>query len=186
MPAPATGSQPPSTASGNAPAVTTAPAPKSIPVSIWQWVSAVLALLWLGTMLAWWASYRRAAKARSATPPTAQPSPKTAKQAAPVKLAAGSALSALQRACRDNDAQAARRYVLEWAAGFWPDSPPRGLNAVAERLADSRFIEPLRALDRACYMGSAWQGDALAQAFAVAPKAAPSAKAGKVLPDLYS
>lgn len=185
-PAPATGNQPSPSAPGNAQAVTPAPAPKSIPVSLWQWVSAALALLWLGTVLAWWASHRRTAKARSATPPTAQPSPKTVTQRAPARLAAGSALSALQRACRDNDAQAARRHVLEWASGFWPDSPPRGLNAVAERLADSRFSEPLRELDRACYMGSAWQGDALAQAFAAAPKAAASARAGKVIPDLYT
>jgi hypothetical protein len=181
-PAPATGNQPSSTASGSAHAVAPVAAPGSIPASVWQWVSAALALLWLGTVLAWWASHRRAATARTAAPPSAR----TAKQAAPARLAAGSALSALQRACRDNDAQAARRYVLEWASGFWPDSPPRGLNAVAERIADNRFSEPLRELDRACYMGSAWQGDALAQAFAAAPKAAPPAKAGKVLPDLYS
>ena len=180
-PAPATGNQSSPTASGNAQAVAPAAAPASVPQSVWPWVSAALALLWLSTVLAWWVAHRRAA-----TPATAKPSSKTVNPPAPAKLAAGSALAALQRACRDNDAQAARRHVLEWAAGFWHDSPPRGLNAVAQRLADSRFTEPLRELDRACYMGSAWQGDALAQAFATMPKPAASEKPRAVIPDLYS
>jgi hypothetical protein len=184
-PAPATAAenQPSRTPSADAQAAAPAAAATGIRQSAWQWASAALALLWLGTALAWWASHRRAATAATAKPSSRT---RTAAPAASMKPATGGALASLQRACRDNDAQAARRYVLEWAAGFWPDAPPRGLNAVAQRLADSRFIEPLRELDRACYTGSAWQGDALAQAFAAVPRPAPSGKAGSVLPDLYS
>lgn len=145
----------------------------------WQWLSAVFALLWLGTLLAWWYSRRAAPPVVSATAVTA------ASPAPPARLPAGKALKGLQQACRDNDPQAARRQLVEWAAGFWPESPPRGLNAIALRLADARFTEPLRQLDRACYTGAVWQGDALAQAFAAPPRQVSSEKVKPAIPDLY-
>jgi hypothetical protein len=116
----------------------------------------------------------------------AQTPAKPSEKSRSVQLPAGSALSALQRACRDNDASAVRRHLLKWAADFWPDAPPRGLNAVAARLADARFVEPLRELDRACYTGSMWKGDALAHAFAAAPKQASMEKTRTEIPDLYT
>jgi len=94
-------------------------------------------------------------------------------------------LSELQRACRDNNAQAARQALIHWAAGFWPESPPRGLQAIAQRLADPRFTDVLQQLDRACYTGATWQGQTLAQAFAQPPRQTRADKLTSVIPNLY-
>jgi len=147
----------------------------------WLWVSLALAVLWLGTLLLWW---------RTRTPGSrtgvvvAQPRTPGSTPAAPPN--ASKALAALQQACSANDAPAARQHVLAWAASMWPASPPRGLQAVTERLGDDRFTPPLQQLDRACYTNAAWNGQALAQAFAHAPKAAAAVKAAPQIPDLYA
>ncbi|HEV7813725.1 MAG TPA: BatD family protein [Janthinobacterium sp.] len=158
-------------------------------MAAWQWISAAMALLWLATLLAWWLTRRIARTPGAAAQLKERAEPVLVKDgglASPAAVSGAAALAALQQACRDQDAQAARRHVLAWAAGFWPDSPPRGLNAVALRLADPRFSVPLRELDRACYAGAAWQGEALAQAFAAPPRQAAAQTARAVLPDLYS
>ncbi len=167
-------------APGNALHLNVPPGSMTTHASVWPWVSAVFALLWLGTGFAWWRA--RNTRAFIASAP-ATPSPASADRAA--GLPTGKALSELQRACRDNDAQTARQAVLVWAASFWPDSPPRGLQAIAQRLADPRFTEPLQQLDRACYTAAPWQGDSLAQAFAQPPKQTATEKAKPVIPNLY-
>ena len=148
------------------------------PSSVWPWVSAVLALLWLGTAWAWW----RARRARALIAPTAAGTSPAARVA---DVSTSQALSELQRACRDNNAQAARQALIHWAAGFWPESPPRGLQAIAQRLVDPRFNEALHQLDRACYTGSTWQGESLAQAFAQPPRQTRADKLTSVIPNLY-
>jgi hypothetical protein len=155
----------------------------------WQWLCIILVLLWIGTLAAWWISRRR--KPRTDAGPDIAATPgKTFKKIRPGKRhAAGSALSTLAQACRDNDAQSARRALLEWAAGVWPDVPPRGINALAERLGDAGIADLLKQLDRACYIGggTAWQGAALAHAFETPPKsAAPVKNRPALLPDLYA
>lgn len=149
-------------------------------VSPWPWVSAVLALLWLGTGFAWWRSRRKrmviASTAATVTPEV---------MGRVAGLPSGKALSELQRACRDNDAQAARQAVLSWAVGFWPGSPPRGLQAVAQRLTEPRFTEPLQQLDRACYTVTPWLGASLAQAFAQPPRQAVTETVKPEIPNLY-
>jgi hypothetical protein len=148
----------------------------------WKWASGGLALLWLGTLGAWWYSRRRRVPASAAVGPA---TPAGAAHRPASRPSAAGALAQLQQACAANDAAAARRYLLEWAAATWPESPPRGLNAIARRLDAQRFEEPIRALDRACYSGSAWDGTALAQLFAAAPKAAPAPRERSEIPDLY-
>nr|WP_295785035.1 BatD family protein [Rhodoferax sp.] len=148
----------------------------------WLWISGGLAVLWLGTLLLWWRA-RRAGLQR--VPGVAANSNNAAEPAAPPR-STGAALAALQRACRANDPRIARQHVLEWAAAAWPQSPPRGLNRLAERLGDPRYTVPLQQLDRACYTaGAAWNGTALAQAFDQAPKPGPTAKSNSTIPDLY-
>jgi len=150
--------------------------------SVWPWVSVVLALLWLGTGWAWWRARRNRAVV---TPAPAGTSPAPASVARVADVPSGKAMSELQRACRDNDAQAARQALIHWATGFWPDSPPRGLQAIAQRLADPRYTDALQQLDRACYTGSAWQGETLAQAFAQPPRQAKVDQVKSVIPNLY-
>ena len=141
-----------------------APAPGAAPVlgqnlaptrSPWLWVSLLLGALWLATIAAWWLQRRRSNEPSGSTPatPKALAEPDT-----------GSARAAFQRACKDHDAPAARRALLSWARAQWPQNPPPGLNALAERLNQPALTGLLHQLDRACYAGADWQGDALGRA----------------------
>ena len=119
----------------------------------WIWLSFVFAILWLGTLAAWWVSSRRSPKnSLNLNQPTA-----------PVVSAPrmAEARKAFQQACRENNAPAARRHLLDWAHATWPQDPPAGLKALAERLEDEKFKPLLNQLDRACYTDGAWQGTAL-------------------------
>ncbi len=134
----------------------------------WPWLSLILGLLWLATLLAWW----RARRSRSATAPAAVTS------SSPDSIRAGEARKAFRHACRDNAASDARRQLLAWARATWPDDPPGGLNALARRLPDPKLPALLRELDRACYAGGEWRGNALLEALTALPDAAGKA-AGK-------
>jgi hypothetical protein len=140
----------------SAPPVAQAAAPRS---PLWPIVSALLALGWLATALAWWrsAAVRRGpeldARAAARTGARAQQSER--------KL-----LRDVDAACAAGDADAARRALLAWAeARFSP--PPRSLGALASELPEPAAHEIL-ALEAHIY-GAApgrWDGRALAAAFA--------------------
>lgn len=110
----------------------------------WLWISLALALLWLGTVLAWIISRR---PARTVAP-----------------LSAPKARAQFQAACRRNDAQGARGALLAWAATAWPESPPRSLAALSRRAGDDKISALLLQLGRALYRGAPWDGAALAAA----------------------
>ena len=153
------------------------------PTTPWVWASGALAVLWLGTLLLWWRHTRRAGL--QPVPAVAANGNGATAPAAPSR-SASVALATLQRACGANDPRLARQSVLEWAAATWPQSPPRGLNSLAQRLGDPRYTVPLQHLDRACYTaGAPWNGAALALAFAQAPKLGATVKSKSMIPDLY-
>jgi oxygen tolerance protein BatD len=108
----------------------------------WLWISLALALLWLGTVLAWIISRRPMRKAAPLTAPKAR--------------------AQFLNACRRNDAQGARGALLAWAATAWPDSPPRSLAALSRRVGDDKIGALLLQLGRALYRGAPWDGAALA------------------------
>lgn len=139
----------------------------------WPWLSLALGLLWLVTLLAWWRARR------SASPPAP-----VAAVGNPDAIRAGEARKAFRRACRADDAPDARRQLLAWARANWPDDPPGGLNALARRLPGPRLPALLRELDRACYAGGEWQGDALLESLTALPNAAD--KVGKTASELAS
>ena len=93
----------------------------------------------------------------------------------------------MRQACDDNDARAAARALLEWAAAEWPDNPPRNLGAVASRLKHDAGAE-VRRLDQSLYApgGVVWEGKALGDAFrftaAVKQSTKPKAAAGGLAP----
>ena len=120
----------------------------------WLWFSVALALLWLGTVLAWWFTSR--ANSHRQTSGGGQP------MAAPVAIAReAEARAAFRQACRENNPQVARRHLLDWARAVWPSDPPIGLKALAQRLDDTGLKRSLSQLDRACYAGGEWQGEPL-------------------------
>jgi len=155
----------------------TASAAASISVRApWLWISAFLGVLWLGAPLAFW--YRRRNTSRSITLARAGESTAGAPDASRAR-------KAFQQACRDNDADAARRELLSWARAAWPDTPPLGLNALAQRLQSPGATDLLGKLDRACYSGGHWQGGQLAAALSKLPSPATARRKTPELTDLY-
>jgi hypothetical protein len=59
------------------------------------------------------------------------------------------ARDALKQACEKGDPRAAATALLDLAAIYWPDSPPRNLGAIANRLKQGG--EPIRTLERTLY-----------------------------------
>jgi len=137
--------------------------------SLWPWIAAALTALWLLTIGAWlWTSKRRggndarAARRTAANAPGAHAAAGAHATSVQPSLAAS---SAFWQACRSGDALTARRRLLAWAAARWPATPPTGLNALSRLLNDPATAALLRELDRACYAGGPWRGEALASRF---------------------
>jgi hypothetical protein len=134
--------------------VAQAPAPRN---AFWPIVSAVLALGWLATALAWWRSIAarrdpaRGVRAAARTGARAQQSERKLRRE-------------IDAACAAGDADAARRALLDWAAVRF-SSPPRSLGALASELPKPAANEIL-ALEAHIY-GAApgrWDGRALVAA----------------------
>ncbi|MGA7594347.1 MAG: hypothetical protein WCA64_04045, partial [Gallionella sp.] len=143
----------------------------------WIWVSAALALLWIGTLFGWW--YTR----RDTRPAQTEKINKPASAAAPSRAGA---FKAFKHACLNNDPHAARKYLLAWAAAAWPDNPPAGLNELSRRIGGGALTEALRQLDRACYMDDSWHGSFLAKLLSSPPERAGTPERREPLPALYS
>lgn len=152
-------------------------AAKLAATTTWPWISLGLGMLWLGTAGAWWGSLRRKAQASAV---------QADEKKAPKHIHAEKAFKDFKRACRDNDPHAARQHLLAWAGGTWPTRPPLGLNELSRRLEDAIFTQPLRELDRACYTGTDWNGEALAKVLSSPPAQAAAAENKQVLPELYT
>jgi hypothetical protein len=150
-----------------APAAETAPvaaqavAPRS---AFWPIASAVLALGWLATALAWW----RSAATRRGAPHGARA---VARTGAPAQQSERKLLREVDAACAANDADAARRALLAWAeVRFNP--APRSLGALASEMSDPAAHEIL-ALEAHIYgaLPGRWDGRALSAALAEADAA---------------
>jgi len=173
QPAPRPVPSPPATTPAPAappPALVTSP-PKTV---FWPVLSAAFLILWLLTLAGW----RRSQRRDPAPTPASEPPP----------MAAEPARRALQQACRDNDATAAAKALLNWAAAVWPQRPPADLNALAARLATDPA--PLQALDRALYApeGGSWSGGAAlweSVRKGLVEKAPDAARSDVELPSLY-
>ena len=142
-----------------APAVETAPvaaqaaAPRS---AFWPIASAVLALGWLATALAWW----RSAATRRGAPGGARAAARTGARA---QQSERKLLRDVDAACAANDADAARRALLAWAEVRF-NAPPRSLGALASELPDPAAHEIL-ALEAHIYgaVPGRWDGRALSR-----------------------
>jgi hypothetical protein len=170
----------PEPASVQAPVTRSSPAAATVPSSaapssrFWQWISALLLLLWVLTGLGWWRERRGVGSAIAFT------------RGPPASLA--NARRALHRACRANDSQRAALALMHWSLAVWPEDPPRSLGAIARRF-DGDGI-PLRELDRTLYGSNPadWQGGtALWDMIRQGPRAEADALPGEAadLPPLY-
>ncbi|MCH7821113.1 MAG: protein BatD [Proteobacteria bacterium] len=126
----------------------------TVPSGYWRLVSALLAGLWLLTVIAWWWSSRSAPRRKPREP---EPVPIHKQQARKLKSARKAALA--------GDTAAVRKAVLEWGTLQWPDDAPRSIGGLASRLS-SPLAEELQDLSTLSYGPQAgdWNGAALAKA----------------------
>lgn len=128
---------------------------------------AVFALLgWCATAL--WLLSRASGKAA----PRATPGMDSTAQAS-----APQALALARAACAADDAAAAERALLVWAAAVWPAEAPLTLGALAQRVEEP-LQTALAGLDRACHgaTGNRWEGGTLARALVGCEKINPEAR----------
>jgi hypothetical protein len=145
------------------------------PSAPWPWVSAALGIAWLVTLLLWWRHRRDTRTHRSVLPAEQN-----------TRVPAGAARKQFLKACHSGDAGGARAALLDWAAAHWPDDPPRGLQALAQRLDDAGARAALTALDRSLYAGSSdWDGARLAACLTQLPPRAGRGERASGLAPLY-
>lgn len=118
----------------------------------WFWLALGLGLGWLLTVLAWWLSRRRASAVAASARMAESPRESTL-------------VRELERACRANDAVAARRALENWAALRWPNGAPGSLG---ERFRGGLGAEYAR-LNRDLYGADAgsWRGEKLWKQFKI-------------------
>lgn len=145
-------------------------------LDLWQgpWLTVILALAWLATLL----HCRRTQRAPA--PPAPEPEADGLAQTR----------RRFERACRDGDAAGARTALLAWGRARWPASPPRGIEMLLRQLAaDDTLFALGRGLDAHLYAPSAgdWQPAALLRACQpLLREPGPDARdAGAALPPLY-
>ena len=142
--------------------------------TLWPWLSAALAALWLATVGAWLWSRRGRPRPHAAA--TAQ---------RPGRRDAKTEQNAFQDACTRNDARAARRHLLNWLAAAW-GVPATSLGPLAAVNRDPLLEGQLRELEQACYGGGDWQGAPLAETLRELPARCGAAeKRDEMLPPLY-
>ena len=187
-----TRSRPPLVASQHKPPPAAQNAASAHSPSEWEWISIGLAVIWLSTVGAWLWSRRSRAASRPAAAASAAAA--TANSAAPAaastnprqhRLDPAKERAAFRAACEADDPHAARAHLLAWATARW-GTAPAGINAIGARIGDTAVAELLRDLDRACYAGGAWHGQALATALTeLPPTPANSARQRDGLAPLY-
>jgi hypothetical protein len=129
--------------------------------SPWPWITLAFAVLWLITLIAWLRSRAHGGGPRA---------PTSSRKTQPESPSAANARSAFHKACQTHDAPAARRHLLTWVNAARPIPRTPGLNALASRIRDPQLTQLLRELDRACYAGGSWNGEALAAALRELPE----------------
>jgi len=114
----------------------------------WPWLTLITTLLWLSTVYLWWNKPRVAVDSHDIT------------ELSEIKAAK---LGDIKKACRSNDAKAARASILSWA-NHQLTQQVSGLAELAHQ-ADSRELkQALNELDHTLYSAqgnSAWQGEHL-------------------------
>jgi len=139
---------------------------------IWPIVSAVLLLLWLSTLYLWWKKPRVVTQ-------SAQLNNSVTK----LPLAK---LNDIKKACRLNQAEAARESLLSWASQAYKQ-PINSLSQLADLIDEPSLKQALNELDHTLYAqggNSAWQGEYLWQLIK-SHKAANTPQAADTLAPLY-
>ena len=147
-------------------------APTDVPpgISIWQWLTCILAVAWLATLV-YILKNRNSSRAES--PPSQTENVRETRKA-------------LERACRDDDPERAKTALLQWAR-IRPQGAPVSSLGDLEQQVNEKLAAEIRNLSRRLYSRSAepWRGEPLRQAFLQEEKASAaqtSAESGKLEP----
>ncbi len=124
--------------------------------SFWQRAAEMLAVLWILTLAAWW-WWSRSRPQQSHEPRVPEEPPVHKQQKEMLRVA--------RKAATAEDGAGVRAALLEWARLQWPDSAPRSLGDLSDRVA-SPLADELRSLSAASYSGNGggWDAAALASA----------------------
>ena len=147
--------------------------PEAAPTSIiWPIISGTLLLLWLSTLYLWWKKPRHITQDLQASPSVSK-----------LPLAK---LNDIKKACRLNQAEAAREALLSWASHAYK-TPINSLSQLADLIDETSLKQALNELDHTLYAqggNSAWQGEFLWQLIK-SHKAANTSKDTDTLAPLY-
>lgn len=126
----------------SAPAAAALPSPGTEPAGsagFWPWLSGLLGVAWLLTLLAWWLSRRRPSAAIADTGGGQAPAMKPAQ-----------ALAEVRNACRRHDAAACQQALLNWGQACFKPAPIRSLGELG-RHCSPPLQQQISALEAALY-----------------------------------
>jgi BatD DUF11 like domain len=118
---------------------------------VWKWVSLLLSLLWLVTLIVFWRSKRKAP---------------VSNVEAEEKTSSRQQLKKIQQACKNNNATMAKQALLEWANSLWADKKINSINAI-KKYCDEEFMSKLDDLNNYLYGNSTsdWDGMTFLKSF---------------------
>ena len=144
-------------------------------INYWQWIAALLFLLWLTTLYFWQKSRRIDPQAQE---PAAQPESTEFNR------------NSLKLACQSNDPINARNQLITWARQYWPEKSITGLFQIKRQALSTVFIDELARLDEVLFSSTQdnWSGQDLWEAFLLEQQtpAAENAVQSGIIPPLYS
>lgn len=119
---------------------------------LWPWLTLLLGLAWLGTLV-WWRREHRSRRARVGAVSDPQD---------PRGASLSAARREVEKTCLAGDARASRAALMAWAQARWPGEAPNGLGELAMRLGGEETGGVLSAIDRAIYAppSEVWDGAA--------------------------
>ncbi len=148
-------------------------------ISIWQWLTCILAVAWLAT-LAYILKSRRQTRPESAVGDGLKSVPwlknrwRTRAEGPPAQNEnLKQARKALERACRDDDPERAKTALLQWA-GVRPQGSPASSLGDLEKQVNDKLAAEIRNLSQRLYARTTepWRGAPLWQAFLEEEKSA--------------
>jgi hypothetical protein len=127
---------------------------RSVAATVWIALAVFFAVAWLITLLLWWRVKRPRPQAVSVRANTDDIS----KQAT---------IKRVSQACEQNDQQALKRALLDWARLHWSGNPPLSLGALAARVEDAQLTKEIASLDKVLYQANVadWSANQLLQYF---------------------
>ena len=142
-------------------------------VNYWQWIAALLLLMWLATLFLWF-------KSRVTQPQVQQSEPAQKKFNQ----------TSLKQACQSNDPVSARNQLIAWAKHNWPAHTITGLYQIKRKANSGQFVDELTRLDEVLFSQAkdGWVGEPLWDAFMIEQKTPPAQLAvpEDIIPPLYT